>query len=137
MYYDMNYTTFNKLIRIFQYRGENDEIPLALAREFSDLPQSIPLGYLSLGDGYYASVGYQSDQDDGEEPDVPPEEVYLTVRLVKDLPEEKSRAVVAAAEWLFTEEGIRQIDGEPDDLLEFGMHVEQFYERKKQQQQAH
>lgn len=126
MYYDMSYSTFNKLMRIFQAVGEEFDQPLVFVREFEDFPQSIPLGYLALGDNSYASVDYQTDQDDGEEPGVAPEEVYLSVRLVKDLPEEKSRAEVAAAEWLFTEEGIKQIDGEPDDLLEFGMHVERF-----------
>ncbi len=61
-----------------------------------------------IGESVYSSANYQADQENGKEPDEPTTEAYFTLRIVEDLPEEKSCAEVVNAQWRFTADGIEQ-----------------------------
>ena len=119
----MDYETLTTLVERFQSIDEEDEAngvkPIGVIRSFSDLPQHIFLSGKKVGENTYASVDYQSDQDDGEEPDEPITEALVSIRIVEDLPEEKSRAEIINAQWRFTAKGIEQTRGELSDLMGF------------------
>ncbi|HKM16211.1 MAG TPA: hypothetical protein VJY63_09905 [Marinospirillum sp.] len=120
---NMDYETLTTLVERFQSIDEEDEAngvkPIGVIRSFSDLPQHIFLSGKKVGENTYASVDYQSDQDDGEEPDEPITEALVSIRIVEDLPEEKSRAEIINAQWRFTAKGIEQTRGELSDLMGF------------------
>ncbi len=120
---NMDYETLTTLVERFQSINEEDEAngvkPIGVIRSFSDLPQHILLSGKKVGENTYASVDYQSDQDHGEEPDEPITEALVSIRIVEDLPEEKSRAEIINAQWRFTAKGIEQTRGELSDLMGF------------------
>ena len=120
---NMDYETLTTLVERFQSIDEEDEAngvkPIGVIRSFSDLPQHIFLSGKKVGENTYASVDYQSDQDDGEEPDEPITEALVSIRIVEDFPEEKSRAEIINAQWRFTAKGIEQTRGELSDLMGF------------------
>lgn len=119
--WNMTYQNLSTLINLF--KEDEPNIPetkfVGPVFRFDDLPQIIPLTGITLDKNVYASVSYQSDQDDGEEPDEPITEAYVGIRIVENLPEEKSRAEIVNAEWRFTAEGIEQVRGEMSDLMVF------------------
>lgn len=116
--WNMSYKNLNTLIGLFQ-EIDSASKPVKFIWGFNDLPQTIALSGKKIDENVYASVNYQSDQDDGVEPDAPIIEAYVTIRIVHDLPEEKSRAEVVDAQWLFTASGITQTRGELSDLMVF------------------
>lgn|SRR5690554_208071 len=118
---NMDYETLTTLVERFQFIDEDDDDtkPIGVIRNFRDLPQHLYLLGKKVGKNTYASVNYQSDQDHGEEPDEPITEALFSIRIVEDLPEEKSRAEIINAQWRFTAKGIEQTRGELSDLMGF------------------
>ena len=120
---NMDYEYLTTLVKRFQFIDEEDKAdgvkPIGVIRSFSDLPQHIYLSGKKVDENTYASVNYQSDQDDGETPDEPITEALVSIRIVEDLPEEKSRAEIINAQWRFTAKGIEQTRGELSDLMGF------------------
>lgn len=114
--WNMTYQNLNTLINLFKEK-ENEFAGRILG--FNDLPQIIHLSGMKLDNNTYATVSYQTDQDDGEEPDEPITEALVTLRISEVLPEEKSREELINAQWRFTAKGIEQTRGEMSDLMRF------------------